>query len=103
MSAEVVDSNPYSRLMALQRMGIVKDYEKIREKSVSELGIMPCTCPSPQECTSFSQHLWVTWHKIGNHSSGDEQSKINVHLLFVQSRAITELINLRFSQTCLLR
>ena len=30
MSAEVVDSNPYSRLMALQRMGIVKDYEKIR-------------------------------------------------------------------------
>jgi hypothetical protein len=24
MSGEVVDSNPYSRLMALQRMGIVK-------------------------------------------------------------------------------
>eukprot|EP00967_Tisochrysis_lutea_P027142 scaffold31418_cov16-Tisochrysis_lutea.AAC.2 len=24
MSAEVVDSNPYSRLMALQRMGVVK-------------------------------------------------------------------------------
>jgi ubiquitin-like modifier-activating enzyme 5 len=35
MSAEVVDSNPYSRLMALQRMGIVEDYEKIREKTVS--------------------------------------------------------------------
>jgi hypothetical protein len=34
MSAEVVDSNPYSRLMALQRMGIVEDYEKIREKTV---------------------------------------------------------------------
>jgi hypothetical protein len=34
MSAEVVDSNPYSRLMALQRMGIVKDYEKIRDKTV---------------------------------------------------------------------
>ena len=34
MSGEVVDSNPYSRLMALQRMGIVKDYEKIREKTV---------------------------------------------------------------------
>uniref|UniRef100_A0A8C1FEH1 Ubiquitin-like modifier-activating enzyme 5 n=1 Tax=Cyprinus carpio carpio TaxID=630221 RepID=A0A8C1FEH1_CYPCA len=27
MSAEVVDSNPYSRLMALKRMGIVQDYE----------------------------------------------------------------------------
>lgn len=40
MSAEVVDSNPYSRLMALQRMGIVKDYERIREKTVS--GIVPC-------------------------------------------------------------
>lgn len=35
MSAEVVDSNPYSRLMALQRMGIVKDYERIRDKTVN--------------------------------------------------------------------
>ena len=34
MSSEVVDSNPYSRLMALQRMGIVKDYERIRDKTV---------------------------------------------------------------------
>lgn len=39
MSAEVVDSNPYSRLMALQRMGIVKDYERIRDKSVAVVGI----------------------------------------------------------------
>lgn len=30
MSAEVVDSNPYSRLMALKRMGIVDDYEVFR-------------------------------------------------------------------------
>lgn len=30
MSSEVVDSNPYSRLMALKRMGIVQDYERIR-------------------------------------------------------------------------
>jgi hypothetical protein len=37
MSAEVVDSNPYSRLMALQRMGIVKDYERIRTKTVGNL------------------------------------------------------------------
>ncbi|XP_053949595.1 ubiquitin-like modifier-activating enzyme 5 [Anastrepha ludens] len=39
MSAEVVDSNPYSRLMALQRMGIVKEYERIREKTVAVVGI----------------------------------------------------------------
>ncbi|KAF3785227.1 Ubiquitin-like modifier-activating enzyme 5 [Nymphaea thermarum] len=39
MSAEVVDTNPYSRLMALQRMGIVKDYERIREFSVAVVGI----------------------------------------------------------------
>lgn len=35
MSAEVVDSNPYSRLMALQRMGIVANYERIRDFSVA--------------------------------------------------------------------
>lgn len=39
MSAEVVDSNPYSRLMALQRMGIVKDYQRIRDKAVAVVGI----------------------------------------------------------------
>jgi hypothetical protein len=27
MSSEVVDSNPYSRLMALKRMGVVENYE----------------------------------------------------------------------------
>lgn len=31
----MVDSNPYSRLMALQRMGIVQNYERIREFSVA--------------------------------------------------------------------
>lgn len=35
MSEEVTDSNPYSRLMALQRMGIVENYEQIRSKTVS--------------------------------------------------------------------
>jgi len=35
LSSEVVDSNPYSRLMALQRMGIVDNYERIREFSVA--------------------------------------------------------------------
>ena len=39
MSGEVVDSNPYSRLMALQRMGIVQDYERIRQKTVAIVGI----------------------------------------------------------------
>lgn len=39
MSAEVVDSNPYSRLMALQRMGIVKEYERIRQFSVMIVGV----------------------------------------------------------------
>ncbi len=39
MSGEVVDSNPYSRLMALQRMGIVKDYERIRSTTVAVVGM----------------------------------------------------------------
>uniref|UniRef100_A0A0E0K056 Ubiquitin-like modifier-activating enzyme 5 n=1 Tax=Oryza punctata TaxID=4537 RepID=A0A0E0K056_ORYPU len=39
MSSEVVDSNPYSRLMALQRMGIVDNYERIRDYSVAIVGI----------------------------------------------------------------
>uniref|UniRef100_A0A7R9Z850 Ubiquitin-like modifier-activating enzyme 5 n=1 Tax=Chlamydomonas euryale TaxID=1486919 RepID=A0A7R9Z850_9CHLO len=39
MSSEVVDSNPYSRLMALQRMGIVKDYERIRSQTVAVVGM----------------------------------------------------------------
>ncbi|CAH8568450.1 unnamed protein product [Schistosoma turkestanicum] len=39
MSTEVVDSNPYSRLMALQRMGVVTDYAAIREKTVAIVGI----------------------------------------------------------------
>ncbi|CAG2168023.1 unnamed protein product, partial [Oppiella nova] len=39
MSAEVVDSNPYSRLMALKRMGIVDNYERIRDYSVAIVGV----------------------------------------------------------------
>jgi ubiquitin-like modifier-activating enzyme 5 len=39
MSEEVVDSNPYSRLMALKRMGIVKNYEAIRTFSVAVVGL----------------------------------------------------------------
>jgi len=39
MSSEVVDSNPYSRLMALKRMGIVDNYERIRDFTVAVVGI----------------------------------------------------------------
>lgn len=39
MSSEVKDSNPYSRLMALKRMGVVKNYEDIRKMSVLIVGI----------------------------------------------------------------
>ena len=35
MSMEVVDSKTYSRLMALQRMGIVENYECIHDNSVT--------------------------------------------------------------------
>ncbi|XP_071443696.1 ubiquitin-like modifier-activating enzyme 5 [Hetaerina americana] len=39
MSSEVVDSNPYSRLMALKRMGIVNNYERIRNLAVIIVGV----------------------------------------------------------------
>lgn len=47
MSGEVVDSNPYSRLMALKRMGIVNNYEDIRKFSVAivvSLSSGMCVC-----------------------------------------------------------
>ena len=39
LSDKVVDSNPYSRLMALQKMGVVKDYAQIRNKTVLVVGV----------------------------------------------------------------
>lgn len=39
LSAKVVDDNPYSRLMALKRMGIVDNYEHIRDVSVLIVGV----------------------------------------------------------------
>ncbi|KOC62557.1 Ubiquitin-like modifier-activating enzyme 5 [Habropoda laboriosa] len=39
MSSEVVDSNPYSRLMALKRMGIVDNYERIQELTIAIVGV----------------------------------------------------------------
>jgi len=39
LSDKVVDTNPYSRLMALKKMGIVKNYEDIRHKTVMVVGV----------------------------------------------------------------
>ena len=39
MSSDVRDDNPYSRLMALKRMGVVKNYEDIRTFSVLIIGV----------------------------------------------------------------
>lgn len=39
MSSEVKDDNPYSRLMALKRMGVVENYERIRDFSVAIVGV----------------------------------------------------------------
>lgn len=39
LSSDVADSNPYSRLMALQKMGVVNDYQKIRACTVAVVGI----------------------------------------------------------------
>lgn len=39
MSSEVRDDNPYSRLLALKKMGIVKDYERIRDFTTVVVGV----------------------------------------------------------------
>ena len=39
MTTDVRDDNPYSRLMALKRMGVVKNYEAIRQHSVAIIGV----------------------------------------------------------------
>lgn len=39
MSDEVKDSNPYSRLMALKRMGIVDNYENIKNHTCIIVGV----------------------------------------------------------------
>ena len=38
-SSEVRDDNPYSRLMALQKMGVVDNYERILDKTVLIVGV----------------------------------------------------------------
>ncbi|KAK2964364.1 putative ubiquitin-activating enzyme 5 [Blattamonas nauphoetae] len=39
MDDKVNSENPYSRLMAIKKMGIVKNYDEIRQKSVAVVGI----------------------------------------------------------------
>ena len=39
MSSDVRDDNPYSRLMALKRMGVVENYEDIRKFTVLIVGV----------------------------------------------------------------
>eukprot|EP00514_Thraustochytrium_sp_LLF1b_P013618 CAMPEP_0184545108 /NCGR_PEP_ID=MMETSP0199_2-20130426/4076_1 /TAXON_ID=1112570 /ORGANISM="Thraustochytrium sp., Strain LLF1b" /LENGTH=860 /DNA_ID=CAMNT_0026939369 /DNA_START=49 /DNA_END=2631 /DNA_ORIENTATION=+ len=39
MNAQVTPDNPYSRLVALERMGVVENYERIREKTVVIVGL----------------------------------------------------------------
>ena len=36
---EVKDDNPYSRLMALEKMGVVENFQQIREKRVVVVGV----------------------------------------------------------------
>ena len=38
-SAEAAETNPYSRLMALNTLGVVKNYERVRDFSVAIVGI----------------------------------------------------------------
>lgn len=39
MQADVAEWNPYSRLMALQSMGVVEDYQSIRKLSIAIVGV----------------------------------------------------------------
>ena len=59
MSSEVVDSNPYSRLMALKRMGIVENYEKIREYTVAVVGKF---VKSGLQCENYRIFLSLTFY-----------------------------------------
>lgn len=62
-SDKVDDSNPYSRLLALKRMGIVKDYEKIREKAVAIIGLGGVGSVCAEMLTRFSTQLPFSFFK----------------------------------------
>jgi hypothetical protein len=67
MSSEVVDSNPYSRLMALQRMGIVDNYERIRDYSVA---IVVSTIPRLSWHWDLGQFWRFSLHRLGEFEIG---------------------------------
>jgi hypothetical protein len=82
MSAEVVDTNPYSRLMALQRMGVVKvcctdnaPFLLIRSEDTSgntlyfELTLLERV---PHMCARVCVHEKKKMKKIRRHSHIDE-------------------------------
>ena len=52
---QVVDSNPYSRLMALKRMGIVENYEKIRDYTVVVVGVGGVGSVTAEMLTRYSE------------------------------------------------
>ncbi|KAK2090323.1 Ubiquitin-like modifier-activating enzyme 5 [Saguinus oedipus] len=71
MSPEVVDSNPYSRLMALKRMGIVSDYEKIRTFAVAIVGVGgvgSVTAEMLTRCGIGKVKTFLFAYHIGNYS-----------------------------------
>jgi hypothetical protein len=84
MSAEVVDSNPYSRLMALQRMGIVDNYERIRDYSVA---IVVSTIPHLFWHWDLGQFWRFSLHRLVSSKSALQEPPlcISLHCSFYMS------------------
>lgn len=83
MSAEVRDDNPYSRLMALQRMGVVPDYERVRSLAVAVVGVggvgrsvpvwgLDVGCDDPVRNALSGRNIgsigWPTAHRTHRHT-----------------------------------
>ena len=65
---EVKDDNPYSRLMALKRMGVVENYEEIRKYAVIVVGIGGVGLGIDQNMLSastYTKHLQTAKAKFG--------------------------------------
>ena len=70
MSSEVVDSNPYSRLMALKRMGIVDNYEAIRTKAVAVVGVGGVGSVTAEMLTRLAVDFYKFWFYCQGFLSG---------------------------------
>lgn len=79
------DDNPYSRLMALQRMGVVKDYERVRSFAVAVVGVggvgrsvVVCESKRPRSMDRAVQidlaapNLFIYPHKYAHYSVAAE-------------------------------